>query len=248
MPNPPPPAPPPLDSAWALFLDVDGTLLEIARRPEDVRVPSRLPSLLRRLAQQRGGALALVSGRPIREIDFLFRPWQGAAAGLHGFERRRADGTIDSSRNPSGIAALDRLRPRLAEAARPDGGVMLEDKRGGLALHYREAPEREDELRRLAEGLAREEASLRLIAGKMVFEFQPCGFDKGAAIAAFLAEPPFVGRRPVFIGDDVTDEDGFAEIVKQGGTAIRVGVPASTQARHFLENVQAVHEWLGGDR
>lgn len=244
--NSPLAAPPPLDSGSALFLDVDGTLLEIALRPRDVQVPSGLPSLLRRVAQQCGGALALVSGRPIREIDRLFRPWHGAAAGLHGIERRRADGSFDTGVDPADAAALDRLRPRLAALATAGSGVALEDKRHTLALHYREAPERELELRSAAEALARHEAALRLIAGKMVVELQPRGIDKGTAIAAFLAEPPFHGRPPIFIGDDVTDEDGFAEIARRGGVAIRVGRPAQTRAGHWLPDPQAVRAWLAG--
>jgi trehalose 6-phosphate phosphatase len=238
------PAPPPLDGGSALFLDVDGTLLEIALRPRDVQVPPQLPSLLRDLTVERAGALALVSGRPIRELDRFFRPWHGAAAGLHGIERRRPDGAVDTSPDPAAAAALDRLRPLLAALARAGAGLALEDKRGTLALHYREAPEREREILSLAEALARREASLRLIAGKMVAEFQPRGVDKGAAIAAFLAEPPFRGRLPVFVGDDVTDEDGFAEITRRGGIAIRVGPPAQTLAGYRLRDVQAVHDWL----
>jgi trehalose 6-phosphate phosphatase len=239
--------PPPLDRHSALFLDVDGTLVEIASQPDLVQVPSDLPSLLHDLTQQRGGALALVSGRRLDDIDRLFRPWRGAAAGLHGSERRRADGTIDTTANPAAVAALDRLRQPLGALAAADRRLALEDKRGTLALHYRGAPEREREIRSLAAALARREASLRSIAGKMVVEFQPRGIDKGAAIAAFLDEPPFCGRPAVFIGDDVTDEDGFAEIGRRGGIAIRVGPPAKTRAEYALANVRAVHSWLASD-
>lgn len=237
-------APPPLDSGSALFLDVDGTLLEIAPRPDRVQIPSGLPSLLENLTQRHGGALALVSGRSLDEIDRLFYPWQGAAAGLHGIERRRADGTLDPKIDPAAAAALDRLRPRLAAFAAASSGLALEDKRATLALHYRSAPQREPEVRSLAGSLAQQEPSLRLIAGKMVVEFQPRGIDKGAAIAAFLAEAPFFGRLPVFVGDDVTDEDGFAEIGRRGGIAIRVGTPAHTRAGYTLADVQAAHNWL----
>jgi trehalose 6-phosphate phosphatase len=232
----------------ALFLDVDGTLLEIAPRPQDVSVPSELPALLGELARQRKGAVALVSGRPLDEIDRLFQPWRGAAAGLHGIVRRRADGTVDRVANPAAAVALDRLRPRLATLEGVETDLILEDHIWALALHYRAVPERECEIRALAEAWVRREPALRLIAGKMVVEFQPTGSDKGAAIAAFLAEPPFAGRSPVFIGDDVTDEDGFVEVSGRGGIAIRVGPPKPSLAAYGLATVEAVRRWLAAGR
>ena len=237
---------PPLDPRSALFLDVDGTLLEIAPRPELVQVPDGLPSLMVRLSAQREGALALISGRPLAQLDRLFQPWQGAAAGLHGLERRRADGTLDCVVDGVSAAALDRLRPKLAALAADGTGLILEDKGGTLALHYRAAPQREAEIRAVVEALHRETASvLRLITGKMVVEFQPRSADKGRAIAAFLAEPPFVGRRPIFVGDDTTDEDGFAEICRRGGLAVRVApLDGATAASYRLPTVEAVLAWL----
>src|SRR5437588_4168148 len=132
---------PPLDGRAALFLDVDGTLLEIAPRPELVRVPGGLPALISRLSAQREGALALVSGRPLTQLDRLFEPWQGAAAGLHGLERRRADGVLERVLDSASATALERLRPKLAALAAKGTGLTLEDKGGTLALHYRGAPE-----------------------------------------------------------------------------------------------------------
>jgi trehalose 6-phosphate phosphatase len=239
---------PPLDPLSALFLDVDGTLLEIAPRPELVQVPDGVPSLLIRLSAEREGALALVSGRPLVQLDRLFQPWQGAAAGLHGLERRRADGMLDCAADSDSAAALDCLRPKLAALAADGTGLMLEDKGATLALHYRATPEREPEIRAIVEVLHREIASaLRLIPGKMVVEFQPRSADKGRAIAAFLTEPPFLGRRPVFVGDDTTDEDGFAEIRRRGGIAIRVGhFDGATAANYRLPTVEAVLVWLAG--
>ena len=238
--------PPPLDPRSALFLDVDGTLLEIAPRPELVQVPVGLPSLMIRLSARREGALALISGRPLAQLDRLFQPWQGAAAGLHGLERRRVNGILDCGVDGNSSAALDRLRPTLAALAADGTGLTLEDKGGTLALHYRAAPQREPEIRGAVEALHREMASvLRLIMGKMVVEFQPRGADKGRAIAAFLAEPPFLGRRPVFVGDDTTDEDGFAEIRRRGGIAARVGpFGGATIANYRLPSVEAVLAWL----
>jgi trehalose 6-phosphate phosphatase len=237
--------PPPLDLRSALFLDVDGTLLEIALRPELVHVPRELPVLIARLSEQRQGALALVSGRPLAQLDRLFRPWRGAAAGMHGVERRRADGTLDRIRDSAGESALDRMRPKLAALAAGGSGLIVEDKGATLALHYRAVPGREPEIRVSAEVLQREAgAALRLIKGKMVVEFQPRNANKGSAITAFLAEPPFVGRRPVFVGDDATDEDGFAEVHNRGGFSIHVGSQCVTAANYHLPSVEAVITWL----
>src|SRR5215472_7772058 len=143
--------PPPLDLRSALFLDVDGTLLEIALRPELVHVPRQLPVLIARLSEQRQGALALISGRPLAELDRLFRPWRGAAAGVHGSERRRADGTLDHRADREAAAALDQIRPRLAAFASAQGRLVLEDKQSALALHYRAAPECVEEVLAFAE-------------------------------------------------------------------------------------------------
>jgi trehalose 6-phosphate phosphatase len=237
--------PPPLDLRSALFLDVDGTLLEIASRPELVHVPRKLPVLIARLSEQRQGALALVSGRPLAQLDHLFRPWRGAAAGVHGIERRRADGTLDRVHDSAGASALDRIRPKLAALAAGGSGLIVEDKGATLALHYRAVPGREPEIRASAEVLQREAgAALRLIKGKMVVEFQPRNANKGSAIAAFLAELPFVGRRPVFVGDDAADEDGFVEVHNRSGFSIRVGSPCETAADYHLPSAEAVITWL----
>jgi len=241
-------SPPKLDRHAALFIDVDGTLLEIAARSDLVRAPPKLPALLGDLGAQRDGALALISGRPLAELDRLFQPWCGAAAGVHGLERRRIDGTFAHHSDVAAAVAIDQIRPRLTAFACARSGLLLEDKHSALALHYRAAPERAAEVRALAERLCRQVGSaLRLIAGKMVVEFQPRGANKGAAIAAFLSESPFLGRRPIFLGDDATDEDGFAEIARHGGVAIRVGEPAKTRANYALPSVAAVLAWLARD-
>src|SRR5205085_3714514 len=165
----PPTAPPPLDPHAALFIDVDGTLLEIAPRPELVEVAPSLPDLLRRLGDEREGALALISGRPIAELDRLFRPWRGAAAGLHGIERRRPDGSYISAGNreadQAADAARDRLRPALADLARRHPGAWIEDKGRTLALHYRAVPEAGAAICSASEGLLQACGdTLRLIA------------------------------------------------------------------------------------
>jgi trehalose 6-phosphate phosphatase len=247
-------APPPLDRASALLIDVDGTLLEIAPHPDRVEVSPGLPRLLERLAGERDGALALISGRPIADLDRLLQPWHGAAAGLHGIERRRPDGsraeTDGSPADRAAGAALDRLRPELQALEHQRPGVWLEDKGRTLALHYRALPEAESEILDRAERLVRERGDgLRLIPGKMVVEFQPRHHGKGHAIAAFLAEPPFRGRVPVFLGDDTTDEEGFAEVNRQRGLSIRVGAPLATSAAAYgLPSVTAALDWLGGTR
>jgi trehalose 6-phosphate phosphatase len=244
--------PPPLDPHCALFIDLDGTLLEIASRPELVRVPEGLPELLTRLAEQRDGALAVISGRRMDDFDRYLRPWRGAAAGVHGAERRDAAGRIvasgDSPDDRQAAAALDRLRPALRELAGRLPGILVEDKGKTLAVHYRQAPEKEGEVRSVVESLLRPEAAaLRLIDGKMVLELKPIHHDKGRAIAAFMEETPFHGRVPVFIGDDTTDEDGFREVNRRGGLSVRVGPEsAATEAVSTLPSVTSVLDWLRG--
>lgn len=232
------------DADLALFLDVDGTLIEIASTPHAVVVPDELKALLRTLSNRLDGALALVSGRSIPTLDSLFAPLRLAAAGIHGCERRAADGrlllpTIDEQR----FAAA---RDELAHWCRRHPGSLLEDKRYALALHYRLAPQLESTAFAQAQRALRQlGATHELQRGKFVFELRPAGYSKGTAVAAFMAEVPFRGRRPLFIGDDATDEDGFAVVNDLGGISIRVGDVADSAARHHLADVEAVHRWLG---
>ncbi len=242
--SPPLPAP---SERWAIFLDIDGTLVAIAETPQAVQVEPDLLALLERLRQRCDGALAVVSGRALADIDRLLAPLRLPAAGLHGRERRRVDGTLLESGGPEAIIAP--LRPLLAAYAEARPGLLLEDKHGSLALHYRLAPAYAASVCRHARRLAAEEPQLRVIFGRKVVEFQPRGSDKGSAIAAFLAEPPFAGRRPVYAGDDATDEDGFAMVNRLGGLSIKVlngerRAPASA-AQFQLRSVAALHRWLG---
>jgi trehalose 6-phosphate phosphatase len=235
------PAPKALQRDQALFLDFDGTLVEIAAAPDLVEVPPQLPQLLGALCDHLDGALALVSGRPIDELARLLAPFAGAMAGQHGLERRRGDGQVLRCAPPS---ALVPLRPVLAGYAERHPGIRFEDKGCSLALHFRQAPG----LAAACRGLVRRAAlasggALKAIDGKMVIELvaQPSG--KGRAIAAFLEEPPFRDRVPVFVGDDSGDEDGFAMVERLGGISVRVGSGA-TAARHRLADVADVLAWL----
>jgi trehalose 6-phosphate phosphatase len=227
---------------WALFLDVDGTLLHLAETPEAVEVSYHLRVVLARLAPTFGGAVALISGRRIEDLDRLFAPLRLPAAGLHGLEHRDARGNV---RLLGEAEMLSPLRGPLREFATKHDGVLLEDKGRTLALHYRKAPHMESESRRLVAGLAGRHAdSLRVIDGKMVLEIKPRLSDKGIALRSFLDESPFRGRRPVFIGDDVTDEDAFGAVNDLGGHSIRVGNGRDSQARWQLPDVNAVLGWL----
>ena len=238
-----PDAPRNLDpDAVALFLDVDGTLLGIRDDPAAVRADAGMIATLEQCFDRLGGAMALISGRSVAEIDRIFAPAVFPVAGAHGSELRGDKGKtiyVADQPLPQGVVStLERF------AARHDG-LLLEQKPGGAALHYRRAPGLEAECRRLAEQLLDELGdAFRLIAGKMVFEIAPRTHDKGVAIQAFLQGPPFAGRTPVFLGDDVTDEDGFRVVNALGGLSIRVGDIQRSEARRRLADVAAVEPWL----
>ena len=228
---------------WALFLDFDGTLAHIAATPCAATIDPRLPPALVALHAALDGAVALASGRSLAELDALLAPLVLPTAALHGLERRRADGTIVRVREPT--AALAVVRERLRAFADGAPGVLLEDKGMSLALHYRNARGRDADCRLAAyEALAAGGAGLHLIEGKMIYEIKSDGADKGTAIEAFLAEPPFAGRRPAFFGDDITDEDGFAAVNRRGGVTVRVGDGGATAARWRIDTVSELLDWL----
>lgn len=227
---------------WALFLDVDGTLLHLREDPGGVSRDERVCRILDAVAAALHGALALVSGRPIDALDRLFWPSRLPAAGQHGLERRDAGGRRHAA---SVSAAMDELRRALGALARDDARLVLEEKSHALALHYRRAPGRGAELREKAEALVgRAAPGLQLMHGKMVMEIKPRNADKGSAIRAFMGEAPFSGRVPAFIGDDTTDEDGFSCVNALNGHAIRVGEAADTAARYSLRGVDEAVSWL----
>ena len=212
------PAPPacPGPAAWALFLDFDGTLTDLAATPDSVVVTPRLRSVLAACAEALDGAVALVSGRPIAALDALLDPLRLPAAGLHGLERRLPDGAVEHAAPAHHGPGLSGLRARLEALVREDGRLLLEDKEASLALHFRRAPERERALRALVADAAPRHDGYEILHGKMVVEVKPAHANKGDAIAHYLKAPPFAGRRPVFAGDDVTPlRDGMNLVAKE---------------------------------
>ena len=238
--RPPPPA---LAAGDGLFLDIDGTLLELAPTPSAVRVDRDLASLLPALHAALGGACALVTGRSLTDVDALFPGLRLPAAGQHGCERRDAAGAMHL--HAPDRATLARLRALFGAFAARHDGLMLEDKGASLAVHYRQAQELASEVHEaMANALADlPDAALQLQPGKCLVEVRPEGRDKGTAIRDFLREPPFHGRRPVFVGDDLGDEHGFAVVQRFGGISVKVG-PGPTRARHRLPDVPSVRAWL----
>ena len=221
---------------------MDGTLLEFADRPEAVFPTDGLTDILLGLQGTLGGALALISGRKIEELDRIFNPVRLPAGGQHGLERRDAKGRIYSAPLAE---SLDDIRSSLKEFADQNDGTLLEDKGAALALHYRMAPSFQIAAEELISQLIVDRNDLHYLAGNMVFEIKPRSVDKGVAITHFLGEPPFAGRMPIFLGDDVTDEDGFRVVNSAGGTSIRVGRVAKSTAQYCLPSVSSVHDWLG---
>lgn len=235
--------PPSLGPEDALFLDVDGTLLELAPTPVDVRVDSEVAALLPGLHGVLRGACALVTGRALSDLDRIFPGLALPAAGQHGCERRDAQGALHL--HAQDRATLARLRELFSAFAGRHDGLLLEDKGSTLALHYRMAPQLaayvHRALKEAVDGLP--DAALCLQPGKRLVEIRPEHRDKGAAIRDFMQELPFVGRRPVFVGDDHGDEQGFAVVQRLGGYGVKVGA-GRTRALHRLPDVAAVRHWL----
>jgi trehalose 6-phosphate phosphatase len=234
---------PPWNPRWAMFLDVDGTLLEIVAHPDQVRAGPKLRELLAAAAHALDGALALVSGRSIASLDEIFSPLGLPAAGLHGLERRDAHGRVHY---PAGYGErIAAARGGLLEFVQSRPGLLLEDKGAALALHFRGAPSLEGQCRRqMDRALAAAGEDFHIQQGKMVLELKPSGRDKGAAIADFMQESPFFGRQPLFIGDDLTDEDGFRAVNAADGVSIRVGALPGSAARLVAPDVAAILAWL----
>lgn len=243
---------------WALFLDVDGTLIELADRPESVVVGPQVPGLLRALSGALDDALALVTGRQLDVLDELLGMRQLAAAGLHGVEWR-LPGENDGVR----IHAVDhrflrRFRRELEALSERYPVLQIEDKQFSLAVHYRQAPHLQEHVETfLRQALSEVHAEIgqdedqatafHLMRGHMVAEIKPVHADKGYALREFMQHRPFKGRIPVFIGDDVTDEDGFAVVNEMNGVSIKVG-RGDTRAHHRISGPADVLDWLGAYR
>jgi trehalose 6-phosphate phosphatase len=229
--------------AWCLFLDVDGTLIELTDSPLEAFADQELKVLLGLVAEQLGGALALVSGRSIQYLDALFKPLRLPAVGLHGVARRSASGVMHGASIIN--AELDRVRLAVNALVEAFPGTSVEDKGQTIAVHFRMAPHHESRVREALAAIAKPMSThLRIQEGNMVLELMPRGFNKGAAIEMFMQEPPFAGRRPVFVGDDLTDQGGFQAVEAQGGISIAVGDRVRAQFR--AEDPTAVRSWLQG--
>ncbi|SRR5579883_2576212 len=224
----------------ALLLDIDGTLLDLARTPDQVKVPRELVGALESLARRLSGALAFVSGRSLDSIDGLFAPFRPAAIGAHGGEVRAADGSIRRSK-----PLPEAVRQVFVGLADNIPGLLLEDKESALALHYRLAPEA---LPVLTSAMTKhaplfEAENIQLLYGKAVIEARRQGVDKGTAVSLLVRQQPFAGRAVLFGGDDVTDEDVFRILAGLGGRGFSVGRRIAGAEHHF-ETPRAVREWL----
>jgi trehalose 6-phosphate phosphatase len=226
--------------AIALFLDLDGTLAPVASTPDAVMADDRRTSVLGALGRVLAGRVAVISGRTLEEIDRIAGDAALAASGVHGLVRRRHDGSLLAALPSPGVAhAVAAFRG----FAMDHPGVIVEDKAVSAGLHYRQSPGTEDVARALAREIA-VETGLELQPGHMVIELKTPGADKGQALAAFMAEPPFAGATPIMVGDDLTDEAAFQAAVWLGGYGVLVGPMRDSAARHRLKDVEAVLTWL----
>ena len=235
--------PPALANDCALFLDVDGTLAEHVARPDDVTIDAELMRALPGVAVYLGHALALVTGRSIAGVDRLFPRLILPMAGQHGSERRDANGVVHAyAPDPD---TYGRMRKSLQSLAGRHAGVFLEDKGSTLALHNRDAPQLAGHIHRVLRSFAATigGGSFGLQPGKWMLELRSRSRDKGTAIAEFMSEAPFAGRRPVFVGDDRADEHGFAVVDRAGGWSVKVGT-GRTDARYRLPDIAAVRRWV----
>lgn len=233
------PSLPGIDAQTALFLDFDGTLADLAPQPEAVQLAADLIPVLTQLAAQLNGALAIVSGRRLADLDNFLAPLRLPSAAEHGARHRAAGGDVLCLASPD-LRAVARTAAALAEC---HAGLRVEVKSAAVALHYRHAPALEALALQVMQDAARRTPGLELLQGKSVFEVKPAGISKGTAIEAFMATPPFAGRLPLFAGDDSTDEAGFAAVQLLGGQGIKVG-DGSTLARFRCASPAALRQWL----
>lgn len=236
-----PPPIPALESQWALFLDIDGTLLDLAPTPDAVKIPDGLIDLLGRLHQRLGGALALVSGRRMQALDNLFKPLSLPCVGLHGFEWRDSKG--HEYKHPLDPAALQAMRAAAERLAETLPAVLIEDKVYSIAFHFRRAKQHQAMLRSSVETIARNTGFV-VQDGIDVYEIRPPGSDKGHALAKLMRDDSFRHRLPIYIGDDITDETAISAAQKFAGIGIHVGPVIPSGARFNLPSPGAVMHWL----
>jgi len=227
----------------ALFLDFDGTLVDFADHPSQIKIPDRLIALLQALAAATDGAVAIVTGRPIADIDAFINPVNVPVAGVHGLMRRNAAGaTVEAEVDRS---ELDRVATRLDAFAHTRHGLFVERKSAAVALHYRKAPSLQADCRAAVSNAVDGVPGFAIQFGKSVVEARIAGHDKGTAIKAFMGEQPFCDRRPVFAGDDVTDEDGFRTVNALSDTAITIKIgDGETLANYRIGAISGLHTWL----
>lgn len=224
----------------ALFLDLDGTLAQIAPRPEDVAMSPAALGLLRRLRDRLGGRLAILSGRDIPSIDAILPEVTPSVAGVHGLRRRTAAGEMHGGATDPRIAEAEGA---LTALARAQPGLLVEPKGLSVAIHYRQAPSAREAVLEAVNRMA-EASGLAVQHGKAVVELKTPGADKATALRHFMSEPPFEGAAPLFIGDDDTDEPALREAAVLGGAGVLVGPPRASEARYRLAEPAAVLAWL----
>ena len=228
----------------AIFTDFDGTLVEIAETPDAVEVSAELTDRLDRAVRDFDHAFALITGREIVDIDRFLSPLHLPVAGAHGAQRRRADGTLLEI-DAEIVASAEAIAAAVAPLIDRHPELILEAKDGAVALHYRQAPDLEQECLLTMQEAITDHLDFMLVPGKMVIEARPASYDKGSALRAFMQEEPFIGRTPIFIGDDRTDEDAFRVAQELGGVGIKLG-PGETIARLRIADVASVHALIEG--
>jgi trehalose 6-phosphate phosphatase len=241
-------------SKYALFLDFDGTLVEIARRPEEVQLDSFTRRALIKLDDYFSGALAIVTGREIGDLDQFLHPLTLPVAGVHGLTRRSADGRIHCRNQRHDNSFVVHVLAFLQPFVDLNAGLQLETKSHAVALHYRRNPELEEACIQAMRDATRDLSGYHVVRGKMVIEAKIEGGNKGAAVADFLSETPFAGRKPIFAGDDLTDEDAFQEVNRRHGISIKVGLEGTCAGYRadttieFLAWLQNLAESIQGGR
>ena len=228
----------------AIFTDFDGTLVELANSPDEIDVPIALAHQLERAVRELDSAFAVITGREISDIDKYLAPLHLPIAGAHGTQRRRADGFVETI-DPASVLGAEEIAHAVQPLVMAHPGLLMETKEGAVALHYRQAPELEAAVRIAMEEAVNAVTDFTLVPGKMVLEARPSGVSKGTALRAFMREAPFLGRTPIFIGDDTTDEDAFIAAQELGGVGIKLG-DGETAARMRIADVASVHALIQG--